>query len=792
MPTPDDSTANGPVFEIDLIGMLRRRAKHIVLGTIVGVIAALGYNYSATPLYESSVSILVGQRSSEMTMRGTNNDSYASGASIQDDILATHIDILNSDKILEDAIVRGDLLNRIPSIARAKRNGERPVILLYKNLKVSRGGSTARKDANVISATYSGEDPEEAAIVIGAIFESYQAFVKKFSRGQTDEAAELITSEQSKLEKEVVEAEKEYHKFVSETPVFVEDGQVKEMHRERLAFLEAELNTLRTSIAETKAREGMVVSYMKDKSLEEVSDLERLALLSEKEVQRLKFFLDITRGKNEKSDAFAASMPVRNQISEVEVSKKLELYQKQRQLAEEYGPNHPSVLNVMQELAVIEDFLEENEPEVVLEDEFKTLTASEMLEAYQQLLQNDLQDFERREKVLLEQSAEEMKLAKAVESEFMKGSALKDRLERAKSRYNEVFARLQELNLTGDYAGFSTELLAEPVAPTEASWPKLPLSLAVGLLLGGLLGLSTGVIAEFADSTFRDAKDLEKSVGAIVLTHVGRFDLAKLRQATNPNSKLAPQLVAFHAPRSVESEVYRNARTSLLLASKRNKDKVFMMTSPAPGDGKSTTVANLAISLAQAGKKVLLVDSDLRRPMVCNLFGMSEHAGVADIVLYDHPLADAIQESEQENLHLLTHGTRTSAPSELFESFEFSKLLEDARRRYDIIFIDAPPVLAVTDPTIVATLSDSTLMTVQVTKNNRKPVERAAEILRAAGVQVSGIIVNQSDSKTTGYGYSHEKYGYGYGYEGMYYDNYSAPDAPESGKRQKPAILIGR
>lgn len=789
MPAPVDPNATGPVFEIDLIGMLRRRFKHIFLGTLLGLAAALAYHFSTTPLYESSMTILVGQRSSEMTTRGTSNDGYASGASIQEDILATHIDILKSEKILEDAIVRGKLLDKVPAMANSQRAGGRPVSFLKLNLEVKRGGqTTTNKDANVITAKFTSEDPEHSAVILEAIYASYQAFVKKFSRGQTDEATELIVGEQRKLETELVEAEADYQAFVSSMPVFVESGQVKEVHRDRLDRLETELNRVRTLIAETIAREGVVKTYLQDKTLEEVSDLERLALLSEKEVQRLKFFLDISRGGAGRSDEFAASMPYRSQTASVEVAKKLELYQRQRQLAEEYGPNHPSVLAVMQELAVIEDFLSENSPSKVEDEEIKTMSATEMLSAYQQLLRNDLQDYQRREKVLIAQAESEMTLAKQVEADFMKGNSLKDRFDRAKLRYNEVFSRLQELKLTGDYAGFSTELLADPQPARWPAWPKLPLSLAVGLLLGGLMGLTTGVVAEFADSTFRDAKDLEKSTGATVLTHVGRFDLDKLHKAAKPDSNMAPQLCAYHAPRSVEAEVYRNARTSLLLAAKRTQQKVFMMTSPAPGDGKSTTVSNLAISLAQAGKKVLLIDADLRRPMVYNVFGTGDHVGLADCVLQDIPLADAVQESEQDNLDLLTHGTRTSAPSELFESFEFSKLLEEARKQYDVVFIDAPPVLAVTDPTIVATMVDSTLMTVQVIKNNRKLVERAVDILRDAGVQVAGVVVNQSDSGTTGYGYSHEKYGYGYGYEGMYYDEYSAPDVVSQPVRRKQVV----
>ncbi|MFK8115191.1 MAG: polysaccharide biosynthesis tyrosine autokinase [Rubripirellula sp.] len=780
MNLPQNDTVSTPIFELDLLGLFRRRFKHIVLGLFLGLIGALAYFYVTTPLYESRMEILVGQRSSEMTTRGTSNDAYGNGASVQDDVLATHIDILTSDRILEDAVIQGDLIAKIDRLGVAEQNGARVVSILKNNLEVKRGGHGSVKEANVISAIYIDEDADDAALILHAIYDAYKLYVKKHSQNDSEEAANLIKDAQVLQEAELGKADLAYRDFISSVPIFVEGNQIREMHRDRLARLESELNTVRGEIATTVAREEVIAAFMENKELEDVTDIEQLALLSEKEVQRLKFFMEVSRGESGRSQEFAASMPYRSQTASAQFNRLLDLYQRQRQLAEEFGPGHPSVQSVMQEIEVIEEFIAANSPKEIEDKEEKLMTAPEMLAAYRKMLKNDLAELTRRETVLRLTAAEELKLAKKVEADFMKGNSLKAKLDRAQQRYDEVFRRLQELDLAGNYAGFSTDLLAKPIPALAQSWPKLPLSMAVGLLLGGLLGLSTGVIAEFADSTFRDAKDLEAAVGSTILTHVGTFDMPKLREMVDPDSTLAPQLCTYHAPRSQEAEVYRTARTSLLLASKRQNRKAIMVTSPAPGDGKSTTISNLAISLAQAGKKVLLVDADLRRPMIQNLFGTDDHVGVADVVIGDMLLKDAVQSCDQENLTLLTHGTRTSAPSELFETFEFSQMLEQARRDYDIIFLDAPPVLAVTDPAIIASLADATLLTVQVTKNGRRPVERAVEILNDVGVELTGVIVNNSDLKVKGYGYSHDKYGYGYGYgSGEYYDEYMAADVPK-------------
>ena len=774
------------LLEFDLLGMLRRRVGHLFMGAVIGLIAAMLHYRSTTPLYESSMTILVGQRSSELTMRGTNNDGFASGSSIQDDILATHIEILQSDLILEDAIVRGDLATAIPALGDYQRSGGRGSDFLRSAIHVQRGGGNMR--ANNLDVRFTHSDPQAAARVLDSVYEAYREFVQKFSRGQSDEAAEVIVQAQKDLEQELVDAETKYQEFLAQMPVLVDGDSVKDVHRDRLDNLETELTSVRNRIAETISRTDVIENYLRDRSIDEVGDMDHLTLLSEKELQRMQFLMNSSAAGPSRSE-MSASMPYRSQQASVEISKKLELYQRQRQLVEEYGPNHPSVLAVMQELAVVEAFLADNAVKEVEEDE--SMSAGEVLAAYRRLLGNDLEELQRRQTVLLEQIDEEMALAKKVEADFLRGTALKKRVDRAQARYDEVFARLQELNLTSDYAGFSIELLSQPRPPLSPSWPKLPLSLVVGLVLGGLLGMVTGVIAEFADSTFRDAKDLERSVGASILTHVGTFDLKRLREQVDPQSRMSPALCAFHSPRGPESEAYRSARTNLLLANKRQQHQLFMVTSPAPGDGKSTTISNLAISLAQAGKRVLLIDADLRRPTIYNLFGCPDQAGVVDVLTGTRRLSEAIVKSEQNNLSLLTHGTRTGAPSEMFESMEFNRMLEHLRHHFDIIFIDAPPVLAVTDPSIIATLVDATLLTVQVSKNNRRPVMRAIEILNQVDAQMVGVVVNNSDMKTKGYGYSDHRYGYGYGYGG-YGEGYEAADAPVppiAAASQRPSVV---
>ncbi len=777
------NASQGPTIDLDVVGILRRRLKHIIFGICLGAVMGLAYYYCTTPMYESELEILVGQRSSEMTSRGTADDSYASGATIQEDILATHLDILTSKRVLASAIEEGNL-SELYSFRKAADNSISPVQHILNRLEVGRGGDGPVADANVLTARYSDQRPDDAKKVLDAIYAAYENYVKGQWSNHSKEAADLIQKAQLTHEKELATADKEYRLFMQSVPVLVEGDQMRDVHHDRLKALETELGDVRSQIADALSRTDVIENYMVDLTRTKTTDLDRLALLSQNEVQRLKLFMEMTRGDFHDQE-FVAQQPIRNEAAKAQYNRLLDLYQKQRKLSEDYGPNHPTVLATMQEIEVTREFISRHAPEKDYDEVPSKMSPTEMLQAYRSLLRNDLAALQIREKSLLKSANEELKLAKASEADFMKAKALEAKKTRALARYEEVVERLNEINLATNFAGFSTDLLAVPEAANDACWPKLPLALAVGLLLGGMLGLAIALTAELADSTFRDAKDLEVVTGAPILTHVAPFDLRKLRNEADPESKIVPQVCSFHGPRSQESEVYRTARTSLLLSCKKLDQSLIMISSPAPGDGKSTTIANIAVSLAQTGKRVLLIDADLRRPMVYNLFGAEARPGLSDVIDERIKLEEGVQQTEQDDLFVMTHGTRTGAPSEMLESHQFTQVLDDARQKFDIVLIDAPPLLAVTDPAVIATQVDAVILTVKVQKNGRRPVQRACEMLRDVNITPSGIIVNNSDDRAKGYGYSHDYTSSSYGYVGKYYDDYSAPNAPGRSKPNK-------
>lgn len=501
---------------------------------------------------------------------------------------------------------------------------------------------------------------------------------------------------------------------------------------------------------------------------------------------RLKLFLDVSRGETETKE-FQAEEPARIEVAKLQYNRLLELIQRERALSDAFGPGHPMVETVRKEAEIARQFIAANGPKTVKTTGpvKKQLDPAEMLKTYTLLLRNDIAELKKREELLVAESAKELAMAKQVEADFMKGNSLKARLARAQARYDQVILRLQELRLARSYAGFSTDVLANPEPSKAPAWPNLPIIGAVGCCLGFALGLVLAVCAELVDSTFKSAKELEEIIGAPAIAHVPRFVKSDFADEIDPDSDVDSSLVAYHAPRSAESEVYRVARTSLMVANRKRKARTTMMTSPQPGDGKSTTISNLAVSFAGTGKKVLLIDADMRRPVISKLFGLTDHAGLSDVLIGESTLQQATVASEVPGLDIMPNGVPTSVPAELLESDDLAQLLEAACKEYDLVFIDAPPLLAVADPAIIAPLVDSVILTVRISKNGRRPVEHAARILEDIDVTPAAVVVNGVDNEAKTY------YGYGsyssdpYGYIGHYHSDYSAMDAPADGKKPR-------
>ncbi|MBP2241870.1 capsular exopolysaccharide synthesis family protein [Cytobacillus eiseniae] len=210
-------------------------------------------------------------------------------------------------------------------------------------------------------------------------------------------------------------------------------------------------------------------------------------------------------------------------------------------------------------------------------------------------------------------------------------------------------------------------------------------------------------------------------------------------------------LITFNQPKGAISEQYRLIRTNIEFSSVDQEIKLISVTSPEPADGKSTTAANLAIILSQQGKQVLLVDADLRKPSIHFTFNVSNIDGLTNVLVKKEPLENVLSNSYIPNLCLLTSGPLPPNPSELLNSKMMDQLLRELRNKFDYVIFDTPPVLAVTDPQILANKCDGVVFVIYSGKTTKERAIKAKELLEKAKSQLLGVVVNGVDSKKNDY-----------------------------------------
>lgn len=218
------------------------------------------------------------------------------------------------------------------------------------------------------------------------------------------------------------------------------------------------------------------------------------------------------------------------------------------------------------------------------------------------------------------------------------------------------------------------------------------------------------------------------------------------------SAKPAKYLVTVLKPDSAASEAYRILRTNLLYAHVDKPSKIIVLTSPGPSEGKSTTCANLGVVLAQAGKTVLIIDCDFRRPSIHKFFGLQNVYGVVDILIGERGLQEVSKEPV-ERLKVIPVGPILPNPAELLSSQRFSKFLASLRDEYDYVLVDASPTLLVADATIVAAQGDGVLLVIDAQNTRKGSVRKSMRSLEALGITVLGTVVNNAKSSPSGYGY---------------------------------------
>jgi receptor protein-tyrosine kinase len=297
------------------------------------------------------------------------------------------------------------------------------------------------------------------------------------------------------------------------------------------------------------------------------------------------------------------------------------------------------------------------------------------------------------------------------------------------------------------------EILIGATPPRSPTSPNMVMNVVLALLLGLLVGAIAAFIRERMDDRLRGRHDLEETMGAPVMTMIPSVPSWRDKQRTF--------VATLEAPRSPTAEAYRTLRTSILVAAAERGIKTLMVVSSMAGEGKSTTAANLAVVLAQADKRVVLMSADLRRPRIHEFFGLeSGQTGLSEVLSGQRRAWESLRSGRIDNLWILSSGKVADHPTELLQSPAMAELIAEQRDVVDFILIDCPPVLAVADALVLAPLVDAVLFVADAESTPRGAVIQARAQLDQVGARVLGSVLNNVDAGTSGYAFYGAQYGY--------------------------------
>ena len=338
-------------------------------------------------------------------------------------------------------------------------------------------------------------------------------------------------------------------------------------------------------------------------------------------------------------------------------------------------------------------------------------------------------------------------------------------VESSRDLYEGLLKKLKEAGILAGLKSSNINIIDPASVPVEPMEPKIPLNIGLGCLGGLLLGVALAFVAENVDTSIRTPEDIESycsmpSFGIIPSVPLDGKPRNRLRARTGVP---LPQLVTIEDRNSGPAEAFRALRTSLLLCSPKEPPQVFLVSSSIAQEGKSFTAANLSVVLAQTGKDVLLIDTDMRRPTVHRSFGIPMNAGLSGCLAgTEDPDSVIVKVDDIPGLHVVASGHLPPYPSELLASDAMPQLLERWRKQYRYIVVDTPPVLAVTDATVCAKLADVVVLIARSQQTGRQSLLRTRDLLRKVRANVVGVVVNDLAFNSVEYRQYYGYYGNGY------------------------------
>lgn len=557
--------------------------------------------------------------------------------------------------------------------------------------------------------------PERARLIADAVANAYVEKTIEDRLESTDRAKDWLENQLATLREELEEAELALHRFKkghNVLSVSMEDRQ---------NLVASDVQTTHSKLTDTRNRRIELQARLKrlKASLRRGSDAIDPAVIAEH--QALSALLTELRSKKKEHDS----------------------------LGVKYGEEHPTMKSLAEEIDVLEAQVAQERAAIVASAE------------------RDLEQAKAVEAGLRSAASEAHSAGLSLNLREIEYRRLnRDRDNKAKL-YEIVLQRLTETDLTRMLKTTHVRVLDRALLPVEPVTPNIVKNVGASLLAGLLLGVAVAFFASRFDRTVRSVESVE-GLGVPVLGVIPH--LSSSEERPKPEAKLGlkhanpaqvpEELIVLEEPMSPAAETFRMVRTNLAFMSQDDPIRSFVVTSALPLEGKTTVVSNLAITLAQFGRSVLLVDSDLRRPRIHRIFELRNELGLTSLVEGHATLSEAIHETKIDGLSVLTAGPIPPNPSELLHSAAFERLRDDLLNHFDWVLFDSPPLGAVTDAAILAPQLDGVLLVVRAGQTTMHSILGARKQLNSVSGRLLGAVLNDIDVRIGRYRYGAGGYGY--------------------------------
>ncbi len=760
--------ADEMVFQnrFDFWGILDRRKWIVFLGLLAGIGLGVLYYYQTPILYKSTAKIRIAPRNPiniQLHRFGQPGGILPNA----EDILPLRHDKIIDEKITVEKCLDGEkqdgALYKLPSFEGQDKDAI--VELVKKNLTVV----PDKEDPFNYEMEYISTNMNDAPTILNHLVRTYQQELDQTYTNKTSESVSHLKQIAIETAKNLDDITRRMEELNRQDTVPRVNALGTDVYSMTIENMYKNLALMRSTLSE--------LTVERDHALEA---LEMGVDATEAQVQVLEQRNKIRIEKSTNDAEFRASETSLRMIMEIQV----ELESERTQL----GSGHPRIRSLESRLELTKKMIEDQryaaeqlsglitrDPALILQYYVQGL--DQQIENYGDLLQKDMVEY---------QNA--MRGAQTVQHIRQQRTDLEEQRLAIVRRSEEVNAKITEISPTGvignDFQSKGVDFRELRSAnKAEVVWPILPVVLALGGVIGSLLGFGLGCLVDLADKTFHNPDEVIRHLGLPLIGHIPVIAQGKRYQLDG--SPIDTVVCVHHRPRCQSSESFRAVRTALFFNTQERQSFVIQVTSPTPGDGKSTIAANVAVSIAQSGKRVLLVDGDMRRPRLAQMFNIESKEGFSTVLSGESVWKDVVFECEEiEGLSILPCGVKPSNPAELSTSPQVKQLIEQMRNEYDFVVIDTPPLLAVTDPCPIAARVDGVILSMRIKKNVRISAERAVDILANLGANVVGVVVNGVGAQS-GYGsqytygayragYSYNGYGSGYGYGygyGHYYDD---------------------